>query len=177
MAESAISSNDVVEFTPSQMPLALDNHREPVPYTGGPLLLLWSDVRLFFKCAPSIIGIFRPLNLRNPDIRDELYLKDWRNLFCLGIHALLVVTQALFLVSCVSALFIPVFWFACWVAIYMLFNTAVSFLLNGTTNQVVSQVPVKDEDKHAQEYWIFLNGVAVGYSTQLESSSILANWN
>lgn len=156
------AANGSVEFFPSQTPLSTDSQEEPPPYTAGPLLLLWSDIVLITRCAPAAFGIFWPFKVRNTDVRDELCLSDSQNLLCIALHALLLVSQSLFMVSWIFFLTAPVLWAFAAVAVYMLFNNYVCTFLNGATIRLDSKVPVENEEKHDDEYWIFLNGVSVG---------------
>lgn len=150
-----------VEFLASQTGLSQAT-KDPLPYTGGPLQLLFADFLLVLRCMPTALGIFLPLNFRNPDIRDEIYPGDWRNLFSLFLHVVLVFLQTTFLFSLISCLFIPLAWFAIYVGLFMLLNTCICWFLNGSSIQLVSQVPVENEEKHASEYWVYMNGVSVG---------------
>ena len=150
-----------VEFLSSQTGLSSVTS-DPLPYTGGPLRLLWSDFLLILRCMPTALGIFLPLNFRKPDIRDELYPGDWRNLFSIFLHIILILLQSAFLVSLISFLFIPLGWFICYVGLFMLLNSCICWFLNGNSIHLVSEVPVENEEKHASEYWIYLNGVSVG---------------
>ncbi|KAF2096552.1 hypothetical protein NA57DRAFT_42495 [Rhizodiscina lignyota] len=150
-----------VEFLASQTGLS-PAIQDPLPYTGGPLYLLWADLLLILRCMPTALGIFLPLNLLHPDIRDELYPGSWRNLFSLFLHVVLVFMQASFLISLISCLFVPLGWFIVYVAFFMLLNYGICWFLNGSTIQLVSQVEVENEENHASEYWVYLNGVSVG---------------
>lgn len=159
----AASTNYAIQFVSSQLPLAASETSTLVPYTGGPLLLLWSDLKLFLNCVPSALGIFLPLNFKGADIRDELYPGRWQNLVSLALHVILFVGQAGFLFSLPFIAFVPTFWFLGYVGLFMLVNTGICYFLNWNTSHVVSSVPVKNEEKYAREAWIYLNGVSIGY--------------
>lgn len=159
-----------VEFTPSQIGTTPETE-DPVPYTGGPLQLLWADLKLMISCAPAVKGILLPLSIQHQDFRNELYLGDWHNVVSLVLHGILIWLQSQFLISLLFCGFTPIFWFAVYVGIFFLVNACITFFLNGRTIQLDSQVAIEDEEKHASEFWIYLNGVSVGYVSERLSLS------
>lgn len=140
-----------------------ENRNVPIAYTSEPPRLLLSDIRLVLKCLPSAAGILRPLNLFHLDIRDELYLGDWRNIFMVTLHIVLFIAQSAFLLSLPLVAFFPTIWFAVYVVAFIVINRGLCFVfLNRGTRQLESKVHVKNEEKYEKECWIYLNGVSVG---------------
>jgi hypothetical protein len=151
--------NRSVTYIPSQVGSPNDS---AVPYTSNPLSLLWYDIKLCITKIPASTGIILPWRLgASADPFDELY-PNTQNIISLILHTFLIFTQAIFLVSIPLCAFVPLFGFLAWVFIYMAFNSAVSYLLNGNKLKVYPSVEVDREGKFSDEYWIFLNGVSVG---------------
>jgi hypothetical protein len=61
-------------------------------------------------------------------------------------------------------IFTPIAFFACYVACFLFFNTLFSIALNGTEVKITPQVRVDPEGKFNDEFWVYLNGVSVGYA-------------
>jgi hypothetical protein len=154
--------NRSVTYIPSQVGSPNDS---AVSYTSNPLSLLWYDVKLCLTKFPASIGIIMPWRMgADADPFDELY-PNLQNIISLTLHTFLIFTQTIFLVSIPFCVFMPVAFFLAWVVIYMAFNSAVSYILNGNKLKVYPSVEVDREGKFSDEYWIFLNGVSVGSVT------------
>lgn len=92
----------------------------------------------------------------------ELY-PSAENLWAISLHVILVFLQLPFILSVPFWLLFPVWQVAIFVALFLLVNTSICGLLNGTTIEFPSNpeyAAAKEHHKHEQ--WIFLNGVAVG---------------
>lgn len=151
--------NRSVTYIPSQVGAPNDS---AVSYTANPLSLLWYDIKLCVSKIPSSLGIILPCRFgSDADPFDELYPNP-HNIISLVLHGFLIWTQAVFLISIPFCIFTPVFWFGIWVAINLIFNSIVSYFLNGNKLKVYPSVEVDREGKFSDEYWIFLNGVSVG---------------
>lgn len=151
--------NRSVTYIPSQVGAPDDS---AVTYTSNPLSLLWYDIKLCISKLPASLGIILPWRIgRDADPFDELYPSP-SNIKSLVLHGFLIVTQANFLLSLPFCLFMPLFWFGVWLAANWIFNSLITFLLNGNALKVYPTVKVDREGKFSDEYWIFLNGVAVG---------------
>lgn len=152
---------------------------QPLPYTASPAALAAQDLWLFFRITfvwpitrglPSIVLPFYPW--RSGPL-DELYLWSFGNVWALSLHALLILTQSLFLILLLlSLLGVPVPVLA-WtpgcifvVVVFVLGNNVVCILLNGTGRRFQSLTNPDWQDRwesHDDEKWIFVNGVAVGH--------------
>ncbi|GJC94547.1 hypothetical protein ColKHC_03373 [Colletotrichum higginsianum] len=97
---------------------------------------------------------------------DELY-PSWNNIYDITFHMILIVAQSSFLMSLA---FLSVFsfnLFVAYVGAFVAVNYAACFALNGwmPDGYIMSkQTPATAQwrEDHAEEEWIFLNGVAVG---------------
>jgi len=134
----------------------------PLPYTGSPLLLLYSDVVLFFHKIRFFLGIIRPLKPFRSGKLDELYPSP-ANLRDIAIHIFLFVYQFLFLVTLPCGFAFPLVLLAPYLFFVLGFNYLVSKVLNGSKRFLESRVPVDARPGHEEEHWIFINGVAVGH--------------
>jgi hypothetical protein len=154
-----------ITFYPSQV--GGPTGKIPIAYTGNPFLLCWSDIKLIWHQKGRVGGIFRPLRLMpwELDEWDELYPSP-KNLVAIVTHFILVILQAIFLLSIPACIFnpiVPLWAFIVWVGGFLTFNYLVCWaLLNGNTNKLESKVGVQGAEKHQSEYWIYLNGVSVG---------------
>lgn len=66
-------------------------------------------------------------------------------------------------------IFTPVAVFACYVACFLFFNTLFSIALNGTEVKITPGVKVDPEGKFNDEFWVYMNGVSVGYASSLSA--------
>ncbi|KND89301.1 hypothetical protein TOPH_06028 [Tolypocladium ophioglossoides CBS 100239] len=131
-------------------------------YTDMPWRLLVKDIHYFFAYAWALPWVLMPLRPYGSDELDELY-PDWRNLFCILVHFVLVILQLAFLVVLPVAIFFPIWTVAGGVSAFMLVNWALCKLLNGKEVTFRSNEKyAKELPEHAHEQWVFLNGVAVG---------------
>lgn len=155
-----------VRFVPSQVGRS---DQAPVPWTGDPIKLLWSDVLLLVKRWWAIPGIIRPLHLGKAANRfDELY-PSWPNIVAMSLHALLLLTQTTFLMSLPFCLTIPSGWVLLYFAAGYAWNCSISRMLNGKHLRLEPSKNIVFKDEHDDEYWIYLNGVSVG-KTWLQSN-------
>ena len=134
----------------------------PIPYTGSPLLLVFSDLILLLRNAWSIPGILIPITTDSSTPLDELYPSS-QNFLSLFLHGVLLLFEGTFLLTLPVVIALPVWmvllygvgvWLVVWV---------VSRGLNGKGEEMWSNVDLGDE-QHEGECWIFVNGVAVGYA-------------
>ena len=78
-------------------------------YTASPWKLFWADVATFLHLFPHILDIIMPVwEYSGIPKYDELYPKEWGNLFALAMHALLFFVQAFFLISVFVLALIPI---------------------------------------------------------------------
>lgn len=141
-----------------------ENEGGPHPYTGPPLKLLYEDAMLCLKLWRTIPGILLPILPFRSGPLDELY-PTYRNMANVALHCVLVVVQSLFILSLFVMPFMPFVPLGVAVAYFAVFwfcNRWICFLLNWSTTVLESQVDLKSYPPHEDEYWIFLNGVAVG---------------
>ena len=154
-----------VNFLPAQVDCT--SSTTPLPYTGSPTGLLWSDIKLFFYHIFALPSIVVPLGPWDSGALDELY-PSLANLYAISLHAVLIVAQSLVLLSIPICLCfpIPLSTFVMYIIIVYLTNHYICLLLNGkkpTSESLVELDRRGHSDKHEREQWIFLNGVAVGY--------------
>jgi hypothetical protein len=131
-------------------------------YTDRPLKLMAYDVYYFFKFIWALPYVLIPLSPSDSGDLDELSLTRG-NLFCVGLHAVLVVLQLGFIVTLPTLVLFPVWTAALAIGLFMLVNYWLCTLLNGKEVEYHSDpkyAPALPE--HAHEQWIFINGVAVG---------------
>ncbi|KAF3066363.1 hypothetical protein GL218_09111 [Daldinia childiae] len=131
-------------------------------YTDMPWRLMMWDVRYFFTFAWALPWVIWPLRPCDGEHFDELSF-TWENIWCMIIHAILVVLQLLFILTLPLAVLFPVWMVAVGLAAFFTLNWLLCLGLNGKTITFTSDpkyAPALEE--HAHEQWIFLNGVAVG---------------
>ncbi|KAL2752244.1 hypothetical protein ACRALDRAFT_1078260 [Sodiomyces alcalophilus JCM 7366] len=135
-------------------------------YTDLPSRLLMWDIYYFFYYSWALPWILMPVatgdDWPNSDDLDELAW-TWRNAFSIGVHAVLVVLQMLFLLCLPFVVVFPIWVAAMGLTMFFTLNWALCLLLNGPSIEYHSDpdyAPALPE--HAHEQWIFLNGVAVG---------------
>jgi len=137
--------------------------KSPIPYTGNPLLLCWSDILLFFKCSSAILGICHPLTQWHCGDLDELY-PSVPNLLCLALHGFLIALQTAFLVSLPFLVTYSVGTAILYISAMLVLNFLLCLLLNGTAPSSNSTVDLgNDAERFSHESWIYLNGVSTGY--------------
>lgn len=148
-----------VMFLPSQI---AGSEPVPLPYTGNPLRLCGSDAWLIYQEIGFVFGIIKPINQWLSGELDELY-PSIQNLICMGLHLLLFIVQLIFLISLPFCIILPMGWFAIYVIAVLSFTAAVSRVLNGPGDSIVSNIDIGSDGKHEDECWLFLNGVSVGH--------------
>lgn len=133
-------------------------------YTDDPWRLMAWDTFYFFYyiwALPYVLFPYRPT-----DSGELSELAPTRgNIFCILVHAVLVVLQLAFILLLPPlALFLPLWTTLLIVAAFLVLNRAIYSLLNG--EDVIFHSDPKyaapDQDRFAHEQWVFLNGVAVG---------------
>lgn len=149
-----------VRYLPSQVDATAST--AALPYTASPFALLWDDSLLFLRHILRVPGIIWPLHPWGSGALDELY-PSWQNLVEITLHTVLIILQLLFLVSLPLCLFYPLFAVAAYVGTFLLLNRLICLALNGRQKFLTSNVNLDHLPKHAEERWIFVNGVAVGY--------------
>jgi hypothetical protein len=134
----------------------------PVSYTSTPGRLLWYDCQLFISKLKNTFGVFLPLRFgKNADPFDELY-PSVPNIMSVIIHSILFVIQTVFLCSLPLYFFAPCIWLIVYVALFFITNGLICRVLNGSDLKVYPKVAVDQNGEFKDEYWIFMNGVAVG---------------
>ncbi|KAI0157105.1 hypothetical protein GGR52DRAFT_582915 [Hypoxylon sp. FL1284] len=131
-------------------------------YTDMPWKLVLWDIRYFFTFAWALPWVVWPLRPCDGGHFDELSFTR-QNIWCMVIHAILIVLQLLFILALPLALLLPVWMVAIGLAVFFAINRLLCLGLNGKTITFTSDpkyAPALEE--HAHEQWIFLNGVAVG---------------
>lgn len=145
------------------------NNREtvaPLSYTGNPWRLFISDCQLFFQWSPYLLNIVLPLWPCPSYGLDELY-PSLPNIYDILLHTILLVAQTLFLISLPFLITIPFVFYIFYIGVFLALNMSVCKLLNGKIPEDGLR-STEDEyseswERHDDESWIFLNGVAVGY--------------
>ncbi|PSR97763.1 hypothetical protein BD289DRAFT_340638, partial [Coniella lustricola] len=142
-------------------------------YTDSPWRLLAWDTYTFFYYIWALPHILLPIRPTDSGHLSELAPTPG-NLFCILIHAILVVLQAAFILLLPPiAFFIPLWTTLLAVGAFMVLNKGLSALLNGngvifhSEPQYASAATHRtahheDINVYEHERWIFLNGVAVG---------------
>ncbi|KAK2127402.1 hypothetical protein NOF04DRAFT_1371336 [Fusarium oxysporum II5] len=102
---------------------ALEPIRKPPPYTGTPLFLFLSDIKLFFQDFFYLPYLFIPLYPWKSGPFCELY-PSRENLIGITIHCILSATQFAFLVSLFTLSFLPTFVYIGYVGVFFAANFA-----------------------------------------------------
>ncbi|KAF2498374.1 hypothetical protein BU16DRAFT_579510 [Lophium mytilinum] len=147
-----------VTLLPSQ--IGGSDDETPPPVTGGPVRLCVYDVSLFFKNFRSIPGVFLPWSSSKSD---EMSPQSPSNLICLVLQFLLLVLESVYMISLPLFVVFPVGSFILYVSTVLLLVHSISWILNGTSTSVKSNVNIGPDARHEDECWIFLNGVATGH--------------
>lgn len=136
----------------------------PLTYTSSPLLLLLSDIRLFFANITHMPYIVLPLTPTPSGNLDELHCSP-KNIWSMFLHLILFVIQAAFLLSIPICFLLPAWAVLVYMTIFLVANTIFCVLLNGTAKHFQSNPKFTSHfPQHKNEQWLFLNGVAVGYA-------------
>ncbi|WKT49231.1 hypothetical protein QSH57_014161 [Fusarium oxysporum f. sp. vasinfectum] len=102
---------------------ALEPIRKPPPYTGTPLVLFLSDIKLFFQDFFYLPYLFIPLYPWKSGPFCEL-CPSRENLIGITIHCILSATQFAFLVSLFTLSFLPTFEYIGYVGVFFAANFA-----------------------------------------------------
>jgi hypothetical protein len=142
-----------------------NNQGSPLVFTAEPFRMLLNDAYLLFHFMLNLLNIIHPIRSANSTDLNELSL-TWGNAKAIFIHAILVVSQLLFLISLVLFSGIPFFLYISYFIAFITLNYFVCRLLNG--NQSENGLKSRPQPGQASwpntenERWLFLNGVAVG---------------
>ncbi|KAH0562951.1 hypothetical protein GP486_002484 [Trichoglossum hirsutum] len=151
----------VVDFLPTQNDASSATY--PLPFTGSPFELLWSDIKLFFRVLVYLWGVVVPIYPYGSGELDELY-PSFDNVKALILHAILIVSQTFFILT------IP-FWFlyplplnvlVVYLVMFWMFNGVICRWLNGDGKPLTSRVPMDGWEKREGEKWVFMNGISIG---------------
>ncbi|KAJ4228498.1 hypothetical protein NW760_007808 [Fusarium oxysporum] len=143
---------------------ALEPIRKPPPYTGTPLVLFLSDIKLFFQDFFYLPYLFIPLYPWKSGPFCEL-CPSRENLIGITIHCILSATQFAFLVSLFTLSFLPTFEYIGYVGMFFAANFSG---LKSTEDGFTRSWP-----RHDDEAWIFLNGICVEWVLLLVLSTLL----
>jgi hypothetical protein len=151
-----------VSFLPSQVDTPLST--KAITTTSSPVVLLRSDIGLFFNNLFYLFGIVLPLTSYGSGPLDELY-PSAQNLWAVFIHIALVFIELAFVLS------VPFFIFFAGVGC-IVYSAVVGIILypmccclnGGRSGQIILSDPhiLDGYDKKEGEVWVFVNGVAVG---------------
>ncbi|KAH8744182.1 hypothetical protein F5882DRAFT_455079 [Hyaloscypha sp. PMI_1271] len=137
----------------------------PLSYTGVPWELFVHDILLFLRWCYYLPNIVIPLGPWPSGSLDELFPSP-ANLYTMFLHLIAFVVQAVWIVSLPFFFYLPFPLYVAYFVGFLIFNELFCRLLNGyippeglrSTEDEFSE----SWKKHDDEYWIFLNGVAVG---------------
>lgn len=131
-------------------------------HTDFPWKLFVKDVYYFFVYIWALPWIVWPMYPFGSKEFDELYPTP-RNLFCVLVHLVLAILQLAFILALPFSVVLPVWMAAAGIAGFMVLNSLLCKLLNGSKDTYNSDEKyAKALPEHEHEQWIFLNGVAVG---------------
>lgn len=152
----------VVGYLPDQSQTQEDN---VVPYTANPVVLLLSDLKLFFSQIAYFPFILFPIKATQK--LDEFYPSP-ANIYNITFQVILLIIQLLFIVSLllsvVLVFFVPFGWVVLYIVGYVVLNHVSVVMLNGRQSYFESDVGVlMHGEDHPDERWIFLNGIATGF--------------
>ncbi|KAF4982703.1 hypothetical protein FZEAL_1730 [Fusarium zealandicum] len=143
-------------------------------HTDFPWKLFVKDVYFFFVYIWALPWIVWPIYPFGAKEFDELYPTP-QNLFCIGVHLVLVVLQLAFLIALPFTMVFPVWMAGTGIAGFMGLNWLLCKLLNGSKETYNSEEKfAKEKPEYAHEQWIFLNGVAVGEHWMMANLNRLA---
>lgn len=149
---------ETVKLLPSQIGSDHGRGPGPLPYTSDPVQLIWSDLKLFFRVSYLLPVLFYPWGKREGD---EIY-PDLGNGIQLSWQITLTVYQVLFILSLPFCLILPLGWFLIYATVAIALCIPIWMIVNGRRHEVHSRRDIASEHEHPDEYWIFINGVAVG---------------
>ncbi|KAL1635581.1 hypothetical protein SLS56_001633 [Neofusicoccum ribis] len=147
-----------VKLLPSQIGGSQYKVPSPLPYTSDPVQLIWSDLKLLFSVINFLPKLFLPLSKKTGD---ETY-PELGNAVQLVWQITLTIYQTLFLLSLPFCLVLPLGWFLIYAAVAIAACVPIWWIVNGMKHEVHSHEDITSEHEHSDEYWLFINGVAVG---------------
>lgn len=133
-------------------------------YTDMPWRLLFKDIYYFFYYIRALPSVVWPLRPYGGGKLDELY-PSRQNLFCIGMHVLLVILQLIFILSLPVLMFLPIpaGLSGLGIVAFLIFNWLLCKTINGKVIEFHSDPKYAQETpENRHEQWVFLNGVAVG---------------
>ncbi|KAH9890798.1 hypothetical protein F4778DRAFT_367846 [Xylariomycetidae sp. FL2044] len=131
-------------------------------YTDNPWRLTAWDIKYFFTFAWALPWVVWPMRPCDGGAFDELSNTP-ANRWCIFVHIVLAVIQLFFIFTLPLAFLFPAWIVVAWLIVFFTANWIICWALNGNT--IVYESDPKytpNPNLHANEQWIFLNGVAVG---------------
>lgn len=147
-----------VKLLPSQIGSNHSKAPGPLPYTSNPVQLISSDLKLLFSVINLLPLLFLPLSKK---AGDETY-PELGNAVQLVWQITLTIYQVLFILSLPFCLVLPLGWFLIYAAAAIALCMPIWWIVNGFKTEVHSRTDIVAEHERPDEYWIFVNGVAVG---------------
>lgn len=147
------SERKPIKYTPPQVDLKAA--ATPLPYTDNPLKLVWNDLGLVLKYSWAMPTVLFPLSPLSSDVAqrwDELY-PTFDNLFCIGLHTILIFNQLMFLIALPIFLFspMPLVVFLTGIVIFSITNWGICLIINGLVPVLHSKVSLPQADKFQTE--------------------------
>jgi len=152
--------------------MAETNRRSPAPYDASPRGSLLYDIKLVFGLLRFLPGLFLPLRPFRSAELDELCPSS-ANLRDIFLHFMYTIFKLSFLISLPFVLFTP--FFIAYVFAFVWINKTLCMLtLNGKARCITSNVDISKSLSHDKERWIFINGIGVGYGTDIVHDTIVS---
>lgn len=140
-------------------------------YMGPPWRLMLDDAKLFLQNCPYLLNICTPLwqkdgaGYPSGDLA-ELY-PSWGNMWAMALHVFLIAIQSSFLFSLLFVAYLPFPVLLGYIGAFVAVNQLACWQLNGSFSGVGTMESTKFPEcsqwkPHANEKWIYLNGVSVG---------------
>ncbi|KAJ8063764.1 hypothetical protein OCU04_007626 [Sclerotinia nivalis] len=150
-----------IKFYPSQIGSIFIT---PLSYTGSPFKLLLADLWLVFINLGYFFKVFEPWTPALSGYLCELSF-TWKNNRDLGLHVFLFFLQLLFLLSIPIWVLMPVWAVAIGFTTFWVFNYSICYVLNGPRSVRTygsAREYAQGRAKHAEERWLYLNGICTG---------------
>ncbi|KAH8665095.1 hypothetical protein BGZ60DRAFT_489582 [Tricladium varicosporioides] len=129
-------------------------------HTKNPIALLWHDIWLALNLANYLPMILWPF--KNTGTWCELY-PGIKNIWCMTLHIVLFCLQLMFIISIPLWVCFPVGVVGISVAIFLMINRGICFMLNGGGRQLNSDPKYAQVmEEHKGEQWVYINGIGVG---------------
>jgi hypothetical protein len=148
----------------------------PVSNVASPFQLLFQDIVTICRFAlllPHIFWFSIPSGSPSGRLSERYPSVD--NIICSLIHFILFVLQALFVISIPVAIFMPFNTIILGLGAFWVVNKSLCYPLNGSDSRLYSNPKYTGvySEEHAEEQWIFLNGIGVGYSSRPKDQLLL----